>query len=217
MKVLVGCEYSGIVRDAFSLKGWDAWSCDLLPTESELTKAEGKHLQCDVREVLGGNWDLLIAHPVCRYLTLRAQYWNRIYNREKEFMESIEFFMLFVNSKIKKKAIENPVGVMSTLYRRPDQIVQPYYFGDPESKKTCLWLFGLPPLIYEKTNTLFATKTEVEPNIRIAPNGHRITFSDCISGKDRDKRRSKTFPGIANAMAEQWTEYLINKQYENHL
>ena len=211
MRALIACEYSGVVRDAFENAGWDAWSCDLLPTESEQTRNARKHLQRNVCEIINWEWDLLIAHPPCTRLSIRGEYWTQKRSLYDEKQKAIDFFMLFVNSQIKHRAIENPVGIMSTNYRKPDQIIQPYYFGDDEQKATCLWLYNLPLLKYDYHNTLFTRKTTVEPNIRVTPSGFRYTFSDAQRGKDRAKKRSKTFQGIANAMAEQWTEYIKSK------
>ena len=206
-RVLVACEYSGVIRDAFSNAGWDAWSCDLQPTESEQTANEGKHYQCDIRDLMDDDWDLLIAHPPCTRLNIRGEYWTQKRNLYEEKQKAIDFFMFFANWEISHKAIENPVGIMSKVYRKPDQIIQPFYFGDDEQKATCLWLYNLPLLKYDYQDTLFSRKTTVEPNVRVTPSGFRYTFSDAQRGKDRAKKRSKTFQGVANAMAEQWTEY----------
>ena len=206
-RLLVACEYSGVIRDAFSNAGWDAWSCDLQQTESEQTAKEMKHYQCDVRDILYKDWDLLIAHPPCTRLNIRGEYWTQKRSLYDEKQKAIDFFMLFVKSEIRHKAIENPVGIMSTNYRKPDQIIQPFYFGDGEQKATCLWLYKLPLLEYDFQDNLFGYKTTVEPNIRVTPSGYRYTFADAQMGKDRAKKRSKTFQGVANAMAEQWTEY----------
>lgn len=202
-RVLAACEYSGTVRDAFSNLGWDAWSCDLLPTESQQTYIENKHYQGDVRDILNADWDLIIAHPPCTYLTRRAQYWNKKYKRDKELQDAIDFFKIFTDLPVKHIAIENPIGIMSRLYKKPTQVIQPYQHGDPESKATCLWLKGLPPV----------TPTDiVDPIYHVSKTGRKYSFTDKIGDKKlRQKLRSKTFPGIARAMAEQWSEYLINQ------
>lgn len=202
MKVLVACEFSGIVREAFIKKGHDAWSCDILSTE-----IEGNHIKKDIREVLDWNWewDLMIAHPPCTYLTITGNKWfkpeykDRFPNREEQRKEAIEFFMLLANANIKKIAIENPVGVMSTLWRKPDQIIQPYQFGHSEPKKTCLWLKNLPQL--QSTNI-------VEPEYMISKSGKRLAkwYYQPSYTPERTKARSRTFQGIADAMAEQWSK-----------
>jgi hypothetical protein len=194
MKILIACEYSGIVRDAFIAKGHDAMSCDLLPTERE-----GPHYQGDIREVLDESWDLMIAHPPCTFLTVSGNKWmkpefkDRFPTRVQDREEAIKFFMLFANSSIPKVAIENPIGVMSSNYRKPDQIIQPYQYGHPERKATCLWLKNLPNL--KPTNIV-----ELPQNKALAQRLHYLPPSE-----NRWKERSKTYQGIANAMADQWT------------
>lgn len=180
MKILIACEYSGIVRDAFLRRGHDAMSCDLLPTESP-----GPHYQGDVMDILYDNWDMVIAFPPCTHLSCSGARWFK--NKQEEQRQAIYFFMLFANLKIKKKAIENPIGIMSTRYRKPDQIIQPWMFGHGETKATCLWIEGLPLLI---------------PTNIVEGREHRI--HKMAPGPDRWKERSRTFPGIAEAMASQW-------------
>ena len=138
--MLVACEFSGRVRDAFRARGHNATSCDLLPTESL-----GDHYQCDVLEVLDEGWDLMIAHPPCTYLSAAGTRWWK--GREKEQQEAAEFFMALINANIPKICVENPRGAMSRLYRMPDQRIQPWQFGHGETKETCLWLKNLPPLV----------------------------------------------------------------------
>ena len=192
MKILIACEFSGVVRNAFLAKGHDAWSCDLLPTESP-----GPHIQGDVLEVLNQGWDLMIAHPPCTYL---AVFGNRSFvNNPKRWFQRLNA-MLFVhdllNAEIKKIALENPVGAISTYIRQPDQYIEPYEFGHPETKKTGLWLKNLPPL---------KPADIVEPQYIIGKDGKRYSPTHYTTfGKDKWKIRSKTFPGIAKAMAEQW-------------
>lgn len=202
MKVLIACEYSGRVRDAFAAMGHDAMSCDLLPTE-----APGKHYQGDVRDVLCEDWDLIIAHPPCTYLSIAGNRWfdevrygEKARQRKLNRLNAINFFKLFTQVKCQKVAIENPIGFMSKAWKKPSQIVHPYHFGDAERKATCLWLKGLSPLKPTKI---------VEPEIITYKNGkgtdspwHLNTLS--LPAEQRRKARSKTFPGIANAMAEQW-------------
>lgn len=166
------------------------------------------HLNADALQMLKLRWDIVIAHPPCTYLTVTGNRWFNVerygdaaLQRMKDREAAAEFFMEFVNCNCDHVAIENPVGFMSTSYRKPDQIIQPYEFGDPYEKKTCLWLKGLPKL--EPTKI-------VEPEPRITFNSGKTMpawYCEC-SGKDRAKQRSKTFPGIANAMATQWCEYM---------
>lgn len=192
MRILIACEYSGIVRDAFIAKGHEAVSCDILPTESP-----GPHIQGDVLPWLTSDWDMLIAFPPCTRLAVSGSKWFRKYKIEQR--EAIRFFLEFVNAPIKRIAVENPVGIMSTLYRKPDQIIQPYEYGEDASKKTCLWLKNLP---------LLRPTQFVEPRI---VNGKPRWSNQTDSGQnrltpspDRAKNRSKTYEGIANAMANQW-------------
>lgn len=148
-RILVACECSGRVRDEFAAIGWDAWSCDLQPSETP-----GQHYQGDVRDILGDHWDRLVAHPECTYLTVsnNGPMTNGcdLYTASEALElreQAVDFFMLFANSKVPSWGIENPIGIMSTRYRKPDQIVQPYDFGDDASKRTCLWLNNLPRLV----------------------------------------------------------------------
>jgi len=192
MKVLVACEYSGRVRDAFIQKGHDAWSCDLLPTEQE-----GNHYQCDVRDILSNGWDLMIAHPPCTYLASSGARWWR--NKQQEQLDALMFVLYLSGADIPKIAIENPVGKISTHFRKPDQIIQPYQFGHPTTKTTCLWLKNLPKLIPTHI---------VEPEFKYHKNGKRSPHwhfdSLHLQKEERRKIRSLTFLGIAQAMAEQW-------------
>lgn len=192
MRVLVACEYSGTVRDAFKAKGHDAWSCDLLPTDKP-----GQHHQGDVIEFIKSNpgWDLMIAHPPCTYLASSGLHWNkRIPGRDKLTLESLEFVTLLFNAPIPKIVLENPIGRINTAIRKPDQIIQPWMFGEDASKSTCLWLKGVPKL--EPTDIIkkdrYANQT---------PSGQ----NNLGPSKDRWKIRSTTYQGIANAMAAQWS------------
>ena len=218
MRVLIACEYSGTVRDAFIDAGHDAMSCDLLPTD-----APGPHYQGDVRDVLGDGWDLMIAHPPCTYLSVSGMHRTARGLRDPQLTEdALNFVRLLLNSPVPHIALENPVSVISTRIRRPDQIIQPWQFGHDASKTTCLWLQNLPPLrptgIVEpryvccgrtlnpsvglygcpdccgskgKARPRWANQTDSGQN-RLSP------------GPDRWKRRSATYPGIAAAMAAQW-------------
>ncbi|WP_053329060.1 hypothetical protein [Chryseobacterium gallinarum] len=159
MKALIACEYSGIVREAFKAKGWDATSCDILPTE-----ISGKHYQGNVFDIINDGWDLMIAFPPCTYLTVAAN--RHIPNNPERWQnqtDALKFVYDLMNVDINHIAIENPIGVISTYIRKPDQIIHPYYFGDNIPKKTCLWLKNLPLLKYSLQDNLFETKTAVEP------------------------------------------------------
>ena len=182
MRVLVACEFSGTVRDAFIARGHDAMSCDLLPTESP-----GPHYQGDVRDVLGDGWDLMVAHPPCTHLAVSGARWFK--DKQAEQAESLEFVRLLLDAPIERIALENPVSIISSRIRKPDQIVQPWQFGHGETKATCLWLKDLPKL--SPTDIVDGREARI----------HRMP-----PGPDRWKERSKTFPGIASAMAEQWGE-----------
>ena len=216
MKVLVACEESQRVCSAFRARGHEAYSCDIIECSGGHPEW---HIMEDCLPLINGNctfktmdgeehhvekWDLLIAHPPCTYLTVTGNRWfnvekygDKARERIKLREEAKEFFMKFANADCDKIMIENPVGVMSTAWRKPDQIVQPYYFGDPFEKRTCLWLKGLPKL--KKTN-----EVEPEPRIKYASGCTMPAWYANLPPKDRAKERSKTFPGFAEAMAEQW-------------
>lgn len=180
VKILVACEFSGVVREAFRARGHDAWSCDLLPSEMP-----GQHLELDVLSVLGRGWDLMIAHPPCTYLAVSGARWWR--DRQEEQRGALEFVGRLLSADIPRIALENPVSIISTRIRPPDQIIQPWQFGHGETKATCLWLKGLPPLL--------SFKIVFEREARV----HRAS-----PGPNRWKERSRTLPGIALAMAQQW-------------
>jgi len=203
LRVLVACEFSGIVRDAFLARGHDAWSCDLLPTERP-----GNHIQGDaLKAIRDYKWDALIAFPPCTHLAVSGAAWFETKRKDGRQQEGIDFFMQFTATNIPKVCIENPVGIMSTVYREPDQIIQPYYFGDEFQKTTCLWLMGLRPLIHVKDNDLFDTATHVDKGEMITfPSGKRMAkwYAMLRADSTRAHIRSKTFPGIASAMDEQW-------------
>lgn len=187
MRVLVGCEFSGTVRRAFQRLGHDAWSCDLLPAEDG-----GPHIQGDVRSVLNDGWDLAIFHPPCTHLAVSGA--RHFHRKQAEQAEALDFVRALLDAPIPRIALENPVSVISSRIRKPDQIIQPYQFGHPESKKTCLWLKGLSPL---------------RPTDELRNRGRWENQTPSGQNKlgpspDRWKIRSKTYPGIANAMAEQW-------------
>jgi hypothetical protein len=203
MRVLVACEFSGAVRDAFIGGGHDAMSCDLLPNETP-----GPHYQGSVMDILNDGWDLMIAHPPCTYLTLTGNKWfkpeyaERFPTRHKDREDAVEFFMALANAPIPRIAIENPIGIMSSRYRKPNQIIQPWEYGHETTKATCLWLKGLPNLV----PTNIVSKGEVV----ISKSGNRMsrwyyeTSKITLKGGLRAKARSVTFQGIAEAMANQW-------------
>jgi len=207
MKVLVACEFSGIVRDAFLKRGHDVWSCDILPTERK-----GQHIQDDVLKHLEDGWDLMISFPPCTYLTnagmcnLTRKNSDEKYrdNRRRLMLEAFDFVITLANAPIDKIAIENPVGYINTHWRKPDQIIHPYQFGHSVNKKTCFWLKDLPKLtptkMVEKDKTVIWNGT-----------GKKISkwYKDTLWQGNGDlsevsKIRSRTFQGIANAMAKQW-------------
>jgi hypothetical protein len=201
MKILIACEYSGRVREAFRAKGHEAWSCDLIASEDN----SRFHIQGDVLEILKDGWDMMIAHPPCTYLASSGLHWNKRKPGRDELTHEAMLFVLNLMGEgsiahgIPKIALENPIGRISTAYRKPDQTIQPYNFGEDASKSTCLWLKGLPLLRHTKF---------VEPRV---VDGKNRWGNQCDSGQnklgpsdDRWKERSRTYQGIANAMAEQW-------------
>lgn len=192
MRVLVACEYSGRVREAFRRLGHDAWSCDLLPADD----GSPYHYQGDVLTLLNldGKWDLMIAHPPCTHLAVSGARWFK--DKQTEQAEALEFVRKLLDAPIPKIALENPVSIISSKIRKPDQIVQPYEYGDPFSKKTCLWLKGLPKL---KPTYI------VQPNIKtyVGKSG-KVTRFSADYGWSSNTKRNVTYQGIADAMAEQW-------------
>ncbi len=182
MKILVACEFSGIVRDSFIKKGHDAISCDLLPSEKK-----GPHYTGDIRNIINDYWDMMIAFPPCTDIAVSGARWFWYKKQDGRQQMAIDFFMMLANSNIEQICIENPVGIMSTEWRKPDQIIHPWQFGHGEVKKTCLWLKGLPLL---KPGKIVDGR---EPRIWKMP-----------PSKNRGKLRSVFYQGIANAMANQW-------------
>lgn len=180
MKVLVACEFSGVVRSAFADAGHDAWSCDLLPTD-----LPGNHIQGDVCDILDDGWDMMIAHPPCTYLAVSGARWFK--DRQEEQVQALEFVRTLLNAPIEHIALENPVSIISSRIRKPDQYIQPWQFGHGETKRTCLWLQNLPLL---------------NPTCIVEGREGRVWKES--PGPDRWKRRSITYPGIAKAMAQQW-------------
>lgn len=180
MRVLIACEYSGVVRDAFAVLGHDAWSCDLLPTDRP-----GNHYQCDVMDVIGMGWDLMVAHPPCTHLAVSGARWFK--DKQSEQAEALDFVRALMDAPIERIAVENPVSIISSRIRKPDQVIQPWQFGHGETKATCLWLKNLPKLV--PTNIVEGREARV----------HKMR-----PGPDRWKERSRTYKGIAEAMAKQW-------------
>jgi len=181
MRILIACEYSGTVRDAFIKAGHDAVSCDLLPTE-----VPGPHYQGDVTDIIGNGWDMMIAHPPCTHLAVSGARWFHL--KQQEQGEALDFVRLLMNAPIPRIAIENPVSIISSRIRKPDQVIQPWQFGHGETKATCLWLKGLPKLT--PTNIVEGREARI----------HKMPPSP-----DRWKERSRTYSGIAAAMAQQWS------------
>lgn len=180
MRVLVGCEFSGAVREAFRKRGHDAWSCDLLDAEDE----SQFHIKGDLLQVLNNGWDLAVFHPPCTHLAVSGARWFK--DKVNEQKEALEFVRILLNAPIKQIALENPISIISSRIRKPDQIIQPYMFGHGETKATCFWLKNLPLLV--PTNLVEGRQARV----------HRLPPSP-----DRWKERSRTYPGIAAAMAQQ--------------
>lgn len=201
MKVLIACEYSGTVRDAFISMGHEAMSCDLLPTD-----VPGPHYQGDVFDIINQGWDMMIAHPPCTYLCVSGLHWNkRVEGRDAKTDEALEFVKKLLDVPIQRIALENPVGCISKRIRKPEQIIQPYEYGDDAAKKTCLWLKNLPKL--RPTDRVRGRKVKT-------PSGKIVErwSNQCDNfgqdktppSPDRWKIRSKTWQGIADAMASQW-------------
>ena len=187
MRVLIACEFSGVVREAFRKRGHDAWSCDLEPAMD----GSQFHVQGDAKKVVCSDWDLVIVHPPCTYLAVSGARWWA--DRQTEQAEAAKFFMYFTHLCC-RWAIENPIGAMSRLYRKPDQIIQPWQFGHGETKATCLWIHGLPPL----------------QSTSVVPGREGRCWKESpgvVNGLTRQQRRSVTYQGIADAMAEQWGSF----------
>ena len=190
MRVLVACEFSGIVRDAFAARGHDAWSCDLLPSERP-----GNHFQGDVLDVIGDGWDLMIAHPPCTHLAVSGAAW--FYRKQREQTDALAFVQSLMDAPINRICIENPVSVISSRIRKPDQIIQPWQFGHAERKTTCLWVKGLPKLL---------PTSDLKQETKEKPLNKQNPLHYLPPGPDRWKLRSMTYPGIAKAMADQWSD-----------
>ncbi len=207
MKILVACEESQAVTIELRKLGHEAYSCDI---ETCSGGHPEWHLQQDVIPLLKEKWDMIIAFPPCTHLAVSGARHFEQKRKDGRQQQGIDFFMLFTNVDCPRVAIENPVGIMSSLYRKPDQIIQPYFFGDAFTKTTCLWLKGLPPLVHIVEDDWFGKKTHVgKGEFVTAKSGKRMAkwFADCwgLPPAERAEVRSKTFPGIAKAMAYQWT------------
>lgn len=214
--MLIACEESQAVCIEFRKMGFDAFSCDI----QECSGGHKEwHFQKDIFEVIEYGWDAMIAFPPCTHLAVSGAAWFEAKRKDGRQQEGIDFFLRIANAPIKHKAIENPVGIMSKIYRRPNQIIQPYYFGDEFQKTTCLWLTNLPPLYHNDRPNLF------DKEVTHVGKGEIVTWEDGKTGKvktmpkwyndarsgNHNVNRSKTFPGIAQAMAEQWGNFLINR------
>jgi len=222
-RILIACEFSGTVREAFARLKWDAWSCDLLPTERP-----GQHIQGDVLEVLDEGWDLMIAHPPCTYLCSSGLHWNkRIEGRAEKTEEALEFVQALLDAPIEHIALENPVGCISTRIRKYHQKIQPYEFGHDASKGTCLWLKYLPllePTEYvaprlgcKKCKAKFGMLVDDKcpacgnaegPFKKVWGNQTATGQNSLGPSEDRWAKRSETYPGIAKAMAQQWSRFI---------
>lgn len=219
IKVLVGCEESQEVTKAFRALGIEAYSCDILPCSGGHPEW---HFQKDIFEVMNMGWDIGIFFPPCTHLTVSGAKHFKEKIADGRQQQGIDFFMAMINAPIDKVAVENPVGVMSSKYRKPDQIIQPYYFGDAFTKTTCLWLKNLPPLLHSKEVDLFNQQvthvdTSSEYKEWICKKTGRVKrqqmwyYEALTKAKTKEERstiRSKTFPGIAKAMAEQWSKFV---------
>lgn len=190
MRVLIACEYSGAVRDAFAARGHDAWSCDLLPSDKP-----GNHYQGDVRDILNEHWDLMVCHPPCTHLAVSGARWFHL--KQQQQNDALDFVRMLLNAPIERIALENPVSIISSKIRKPDQVIQPWQFGHEATKTTCLWLKNLPQLT--PTNIVGKGARHITKGGKSLPEWYNLPPS-----ADRWKIRSATFQGIADAMAQQW-------------
>lgn len=218
-KILIACEESGSVRDEFTKLGFDATSCDLLPS-----RTPGKHYQGNVFDIINNGFDLMIAHPPCTFLSVSGAQWYyhpddkdlpkdqrrphpKYPNRKQDQQDGIDFFLALANCNIPRIAIENPVCIMSSVWRKPDQIIQPYFFGDEATKTTCLWLKNLPLL--RPTNIVGKGERVFFESGKSHPKWYADALKNAKTKEERQMLRSKTFPGIAKAMADQWSQALM--------
>lgn len=225
MKILVACEESDEVRGRFEKLGFDAWSCDLQDNRNP----NAKHYKGNVLDIINDGWEAMIAFPPCTHLAVSGAAWFEQKRKDGRQQEGIDFFMKIINAPIKHIAVENPVGIMSKIYKPPTQKIQPYYFGDKAQKTTCLWLKNLPPLYHNATPNLFDdVVTHVDKGEffewidgktgkkKKQPLWYAEAFRKHSVDKDlRSKIRSKTFPGIAEAMAYQWGNFLKENNVSN--
>lgn len=222
MKVLIACEESQSVCIEFRNLGFDAYSCDILECSGGYPQW---HYKCDIFEIIDNGWDLMIAHPPCTYLAGSAVQWlsnpedkelpfdlrrphPKYPNRRNDMLDSVEFVKRLYNSSVNRVAIENPVGLLSSKFRKPDQIIQPYHFGDEATKTTCLWLKNLPLL--EHTNIVGKGERITYASGKSHPKWYADALVKAKTKEERQTLRSKTFPGIAKAMAKQWGDYIKN-------
>ena len=200
------------MRGRLEKMGFNAWSCDLQANRN----SNAKHYQGSVFDIINDGWDAMIAFPPCTHLAVSGAAWFEEKRKDGRQQEGVDFFMAMVNAPIKHIAIENPIGIMSKIYRKPDQIIQPYYFGDEAQKTTCLWLKNLPPLYHNAAPNLFDdVVTHVKPKGNVIFGNKMYSWASnkwYRSAEERSRERSKTFPGIAEAMATQWGNYLTSNQ-----
>ena len=214
MKILVACECSGKVWDEFIKLGYDATSCDILPTENP-----GPHYQGNIDDIIDEQWDVMIAFPPCTHLAVSGAAWFEQKKKDGRQQSAIDFFMKLANAPITHIAIENPIGIMSNIWRKPDQIIHPYYYGDPVRKATCLWLKNLPKLFHQKSDDLFYQSNYTIPDVVIYKDGKSYSGPAAKwyrTSEERSRERSRTYDGIAQAMATQWSEFLINQYKSNN-
>ena len=208
VKILIACEFSGTVRDSFLKLGHDAISCDL-----EETLSPGPHYQGDVMDIINDGWEMMIAFPPCTHLAVSGARHFEQKKADGRQQQGIEFFLKMVNADIPRISVENPIGIMSSLYKQPSQVIQPWEYGHRTTKATCLWLKNLPLL----TPTNIVDKGEVW----VAKSGKRMSQwfydSSCLPPKERERMRNKTFQGIADAMANQWGTEKVNKNIQMEL
>jgi hypothetical protein len=195
MKVLIGCEFSGRVRDAFSALGHDAWSCDLVASETA-----GNHIKGDILSYLDNGWDLAVMHPPCTHLAVSGAAWFAAKRADGRQQQGIDFFMALANAPIEKICVENPIGIMSKQWRKPDQIIQPWQYGEEAQKSTCLWLKNLPLLV--PTNIVGKGEMVKYASGKSMPKWYADAWK--LPKEERAKLRNRTFQGIADAMAAQW-------------
>jgi site-specific DNA-cytosine methylase len=217
LNVLIACEFSGAIRNEFRKLGHNAFSCDIVPSVDN----SPYHYQCDVRNVINAyEWDLLIAHPPCTYLTLAGNRWfkdeykDKYPTRLQDREDGVSFFMELMNANIPHIAVENPIGIMSSRYRKPDQIIQPWQFGDPFQKSTCLWLKDLPQLQHTDVvskGEFIEWQCKKTGRTKRQPKWYAEAFQKTQDPVERQKIRNTTFPGIAKAIAEQYSNYILNK------